>query len=131
MRWFYLLLLCPAFAWAAEIPDTRMLVAKMGGGLLLVLVLVGLLAWAVKRVSGLSRSQGLMKVRGTLMLGPRERLVWVDVSGEQLLLGVSQGRIELLRKLDSSTESLDEAVTPEDKGSFAEKLQVLMGARNA
>ncbi len=128
-RWYGALLLCPGLALAAELPDSRMLVAKMVGGLALVLLLVLALVWLLKRLPGLPRTQGMMRLRGSLMLGPRERLVWVQVGQEQLLLGVAPGRVELLRTLDA--ERMDDAITsasPEDASSFAARLQGLMKA---
>ncbi|MGB9578287.1 MAG: flagellar biosynthetic protein FliO, partial [Halothiobacillaceae bacterium] len=38
-------------------------------------------------------------VQGSLAVGPRERVVWIEVAGHQLVLGVASGQIEPLLHL--------------------------------
>ncbi|WCE03726.1 flagellar biosynthetic protein FliO [Pseudoxanthomonas sp. JBR18] len=68
--------------------------------LLLVLGLIVGLAWLLKRMpgSGFRPAEGL-KVVASLNVGAKERVVVVDVNGEQLLLGVSAGGVRTLHKL--------------------------------
>ncbi len=72
------------------------------GGLIVVLALLLGLAWLVKRymsVPGISK--GRIQVVGGVSLGPRERAVIVEVDGARLLLGVAQGNVRLLDRLES------------------------------
>ncbi|WP_260459727.1 flagellar biosynthetic protein FliO [Enterobacter ludwigii] len=62
------------------------------GALALIVLLMVVLAWAVRR-SGLTRrlnaAQGTITLVATQSLGPRERLVVVDVGEQRLVLGVT------------------------------------------
>ena len=68
--------------------------------LLLVLALIVGLGWLLKRLpgSGFRPSEGL-KLVTSLNVGARERLVVVEVNGQQLLLGVTAGSINTLHVL--------------------------------
>ena len=68
--------------------------------LLLVLALIVGLGWLLKRLpgSGFRPSEGL-KLVTSLNVGARERLVVVEVNGQQLLLGVTAGGINTLHVL--------------------------------
>ncbi len=68
--------------------------------LLLVLGLIVGLGWLLKRMpgSGFRTSEGL-KLVASLPLGAKERVVVVEVNGEQVLLGVTAGGISVLHTL--------------------------------
>lgn len=68
--------------------------------LLLVLGLILGMAWVLKRLpgSGFRPAEGL-RVVASLAVGAKERVVVVDVNGEQLLLGVSPGGVRTLHRL--------------------------------
>ena len=68
--------------------------------LLLVLALIVGLGWLLKRMpgSGFRPAEG-MKLVASLNVGARERLVVVEVNGQQLLLGVTAGGINTLHVL--------------------------------
>ena len=70
--------------------------------LLFVLGLILALAWLAKRMPGLAgASNPSLKLVASLSLGPRERVVVVDVGGTQLLLGVGAGGTRALHTLDA------------------------------
>ncbi|AFN77249.1 flagellar protein FliO [Stutzerimonas stutzeri DSM 10701] len=94
-------------------------------GLLLVIGLIFLLAWLLRRVQQLHpRGAQVIKIVSTQALGPRERLVLVQVGGEQILLGLSAGRITPLHVLEEPVHLPDaEPATPE----FAQRLMELLG----
>ncbi|MFB3128457.1 MAG: flagellar biosynthetic protein FliO, partial [Lysobacteraceae bacterium] len=68
--------------------------------LLAVLALVIGLGWLLKRLpgSGFRPAEG-MKVVASLSVGAKERVVVVEVNGQQLLLGVTAGGINTLHTL--------------------------------
>ncbi|CBA15894.1 flagellar biosynthetic protein FliO [Xanthomonas albilineans] len=68
--------------------------------LLLVLGLILAMAWVLKRLpgSGFRPTDGL-RVVASLAVGAKERVVVIDVNGEQLLLGVSPGGVSTLHRL--------------------------------
>lgn len=71
-------------------------------GLLLVLGLILGLAWLLKRMPGVGlglRANDQLRVVSSLSVGTKERLLVVEVGGEQLLVGVSAGSINTLHRL--------------------------------
>ena len=97
-------------------------------GLLLVLLLIGATAWAVKRFGNVKMgAQGRMKVIGGISLGTRERVVLLEVGEQQLVLGIAPGHI-------STLHVLEHPIPPETKirqsGGFAERLQSVLKGEN-
>lgn len=94
-------------------------------GLMGVLLLILGLAWLLKRFGqGAMLGSQHMKILATMPLGTRERLLLVDVAGQQILLGVSAGRI-------TNLHSFDEPVIQGDNpaySDFAAKLREIMQA---
>ncbi|MGK4351535.1 flagellar biosynthetic protein FliO [Enterobacter sichuanensis] len=82
-----------------SLPATGSILMTVSGALALILLLLVVLAWAARR-SGLARrlndAQGNMTLVATQSLGPRERLVLVDVGDQRLVLGVSASQITCL-----------------------------------
>ncbi|WP_300630036.1 flagellar biosynthetic protein FliO [Pseudomonas sp.] len=94
-------------------------------GLLLVVGLIFVLAWLMRRVQriGPGNSQ-VIELVGSRALGPRDRLVLVQVGEEQILLGITPGRITPLHVLKTPVDAAKtEAATPE----FAQRLMELLG----
>ncbi len=70
------------------------------GGLLLILLLIFGVAWAFKRYTHLPKGRGQnMRVVGGVSLGPRERVVVVEIDDTRLVLGVAPGRVQTLHIL--------------------------------
>jgi flagellar protein FliO/FliZ len=96
-------------------------------GLLLVLGLIFFLAWLLRRVqqAGPAGKGQVIELIGSRALGPRDRLVLVQVGNEQILLGLSPGTITALHVLKEPVEvpGGTEKATPE----FAQRLMELMG----
>ena len=70
------------------------------GALMVVLGLILALAWIARRwlrTPGLSRSG--FTVLGALRIGPREKLLLVEIGGQQVLLGVTPGSVTSLQTL--------------------------------
>ncbi|CAH0326001.1 Flagellar protein FliO [Pseudomonas carnis] len=94
-------------------------------GLLLVIGLIFLLAWLMRRVQRIGPGNGqVIELVGSRALGPRDRLVLVQVGEEQILLGITPGRITPLHVLKTPVDAVKtEAATPE----FAQRLMELLG----
>ncbi|XAE36941.1 flagellar biosynthetic protein FliO [Pseudomonas alkylphenolica] len=95
-------------------------------GLLLVLGLIFLLAWLLRRVQNAAPGSGqLIEILGSRNLGPRDRLLLIQVGKEQILIGHTPGSIEALHVLAEPVEVPAGArqATPE----FAQRLMELMG----
>lgn len=87
-----------------------------------VLALVILLAWLVKRLSG-SRTIQTRELRliGGISLGAKERIVLIQVGDQQLLVGVAPGRLQTLHVLDQPLTS-EEGTTH----GFTQKMSELL-----
>ncbi|HWV10743.1 MAG TPA: flagellar biosynthetic protein FliO [Pseudomonas sp.] len=94
-------------------------------GLLLVIGLIFLLAWLMRRVQQVGPRGGqVIRIMASQALGPRDRLVLVQVGSEQVLLGLSPGRITPLHVMNEPVHLPDgEPATTE----FAQRLMELLG----
>nr|WP_207197650.1 flagellar biosynthetic protein FliO [Pseudomonas sp. TH06] len=96
-------------------------------GLLLVLGLIFFLAWLLRRVqqAGPAGKGQVIELIGSRALGPRDRLMLVQVGNEQILLGLSPGTITALHVLKEPVEvpGISEKATPE----FAQHLLKILG----
>ncbi|WP_296253567.1 flagellar biosynthetic protein FliO [Pseudomonas sp. UBA4194] len=95
-------------------------------GLLAVVGLIFVLAWLMRRVQQAAPRGGqVIDVVGAKALGPRDRLVLVQVGEEQILIGISPGRITPLHVMNKpvNAPSKPEQTTPE----FAQRLMELLG----
>lgn len=106
-----------------------MQLSQLALGLGFVVGLIVLLGWLLRRVGPLA-AQGGQHIRlvSSLPLGPRDRLLLVDVGGTQMLLGASPGRINTLHVFDQPVADLDVAAAA--NGDFARKLQALLKREN-
>jgi len=121
---------------AATVPATAPVVSSalsgIGGqllqlvlGLLLVVGLIFVLAWLMRRVqrAGPAGNQ-VIELVGSRALGPRDRLVLVQVGNEQVLLGVSPGSITALHVMNEPVQVPEtQNTTPE----FARRLMDVLG----
>lgn len=97
--------------------------AQLGMGLLVVVGLIFLLGYLMRRVGPLAPQGGQhIRLISSYPLGPRDRLALVEVGGQQLLLGISPGRITTLHVLDEPVAENADATG----GDFARKLQAML-----
>ncbi len=83
-----------------EPPDfLRMLMS-----LIIVLAVIFLLAFIVKKLKITPHSQKHLRTVAQLSVGTKERVVVVEVNGEQFMLGVTSNNVNLLHKLDQPIE---------------------------
>lgn len=94
-----LLFLAPGLASAAE--NTGSASGYFGVVVSLLLILGGfiLVAWLVRRWMPQGAQAGLVKVVGATSVGPRERVVVVEVEGTWLVLGVGGGQVRSLHTM--------------------------------
>jgi flagellar protein FliO/FliZ len=107
-------LLLPITAWGSDavgpgIPASTYLQATLA-----LLVILGLLfgtAWLARKLSGgKGFGQGGMKIVGGMALGPRERIVLVEVGETWLVIGLVPGQIRTLYQLPKGS-NIDLATT--------------------
>ncbi len=105
---------------------------KLTGGLILVVAAIFAFAWLIKKLNLNQQSpHGLIRIVAGLPLGTRDRIVLVQIGDEQILLGLTPGRIE---KLHTLAEPLDAPGGAPPAGSpanasFARRLKDAMRER--
>jgi flagellar protein FliO/FliZ len=115
----------------APMPHTTSSAGSIGGALFALVLVVGLilvLGWLAKRMPGLGGTRGnpALRLVGSLALGPRDRVVVVEVGGTQLLLGVGSGGTRTLHTL---TEPLPVAPPSKAAPAFAQLLAQHFGKK--
>ena len=96
-------------------------------GLLLVLAIIILLAWLIKRTNRFqTTANGEIRIIAGLALGPRERAVLLQVGEQQILVGVTAQQVQTLHILETPINVEQRHLKPID---FADKFQQIMGKR--
>jgi flagellar protein FliO/FliZ len=114
----------PAVRAASALPDQGSYMLQVLLGLVFVLALVFASAWLLRRVSqGSFSASNHMQVLAALPMGTRERLVLVEVGGQQLLLGITATTINTLHAFDKPVITATEKASPSD---FASKIREVM-----
>lgn len=100
-------------------------------GLLVVVLCIVVLAWFAKKMNRFNTlADGSLKVIGGLSMGSRERVVLLQVGEEQLLLGVSPGKISTLHVLGTPLEVNGSQTENNTGDSFFDKLKTTMADAN-
>ena len=103
---------------------------KLTGGLMLVVVVIFVLAWLVKRFNLAQQAHGgLIRIVAGVSIGTRDRIVLLQVGNEQILVGLTPGRIEKLHTLAEPLPLAGEGA--QATNSFADKINRLMGDRGS
>lgn len=86
-------------------------ILKMVMGLAVVLAVMALISWGVKRMLPNGASQNsVVKVVGGVSVGSRERVVVLEVAGRWLVVGVAQGQVSSIANLAVGSGELAESM---------------------
>lgn len=97
---------------------------------LIVAVLAGT-AWAARKLSnGKGFGNGGMKVIGGVALGPRERIVLVEIGDDWLVVGIVPGQIRTLHRMSKGSPQADEHPAGETDKPFGQWLKSVTERRN-
>ncbi len=77
-----------------------MTIMNVFGSLIIVLGLLFGLAWLYKKLAIKLPGSSHIKIISSVMLGPRERILVIEVQGKQRVLGVTSNQITMLFELD-------------------------------
>ena len=103
-----LLFLAPLSAQAAEAGNAGLSAGNYLQAFFALALIVGLLlgtAWLARKISGeRGFNQGGLKLVGGITLGPRERVVVVEVGDTWLVIGIVPGQIRTLHQLPKGAE---------------------------
>jgi len=105
-------------------------VGQMFFGLAVVIVVLVACLWLLKRLAAPRGSARGLRVLGAAPVGPRERVVLVEVGQKVLVLGVAPGQVTTLDTLDpAQLGSLKPAPESTEPGGFAQRLKQMVEAR--
>lgn len=102
--------------------------------LLLVLAVIALVAWLLKRISMPQNAAGsALKVISGVAVGQRERIVLVEVNDTWLVVGVAPGQVTALHTMPKNALLIASAenASPEVDNKFKNWLKIMMEKRNA
>lgn len=96
----------------AAVPGSPLV--QVSGALLGIILLILAAAWVIKRLGFASKGAGTrgLKVTASTSLGPRERVVIVEVEDARLVLGVTVSQINVLHILPPTSVVPDENPAP-------------------
>jgi flagellar biosynthetic protein FliO len=107
----------------SAVPGSPLL--QVSGALFGIIAFILIIAWIAKRfgVAGKTAAGRGLKVSASTALGPRERVVIVDVEDARLVLGVTASNINVLHKLPPAPVTAEaNAETPADFQSVMKSL---------
>ena len=130
-------------SWAAGVVNTSPSagVFKMMSGLVVVLAVMAVIAWAIKRVLPNigNNQQSVVRVISSVSVGSRERVVVVQVADRWIVVGVAPGQVNGIANLDATSQQalentsshysstnlggISQAFAPSFPPSFSEWLQ--------
>lgn len=143
-RSLLLLFPLPALAQAADVADKTLPPSALSGGgadlagsvgqmffgLAVVIVVLVACLWLLKRLGAPRGNARGLKVLSAAPVGPRERVVLVEVGQKVLVLGVAPGQINALDTLSPDELKLSEPTPASgEANSFAVRLKQLIEAR--
>lgn len=86
---------------------------RAGLSLALVVALIALCAWLLRRFGGAQLGNGgQLQLLASLPLSQRERLALVEVDGRRLLLGIAPGQVSLLKDCGEGESTSPELTAP-------------------
>ena len=108
-------------------PITTGVLLETLSGLVLVLLIIALIAWFLRKYGQFqSSSNNDIYIISNLALGSRERAVLLQVADQQILVGVTTQQINTLYILDKNIETENKIKA---SPHFAERLQQMMQQR--
>ena len=121
---------CPASAQTAAPGIIGGQLVNLLLGMLLVLAIIGGVAWLLKRLTPAGRAgSGLLRVVAGAAVGPRERVVVVEIGTTWLVIGVAPGGVQQLHQMPRIEEAALPAAHNATTPPFAEWLKRLLEKR--
>ncbi|MEQ1766320.1 MAG: flagellar biosynthetic protein FliO [Methylotenera sp.] len=108
-----MLSLIPSLSFAAEVAPVSPTggVLKMVIGLAVVLGVMALITWVLKRlVPGVGNKQSVVRIVGGVSVGSRERVMVLEIAGRWIVVGVASGQVSRLANLEANSSKIEEAI---------------------
>lgn len=104
-------------------PSTFTTMLQVVLALALVMAAIGVAAWAMRRYMPAARGVGgMMKVVGGVMVGPKERVVIVELGDTWLVLGVTPNQVNTLHSLPRPAGGVTEVMKAGEEHAFSQWL---------
>lgn len=104
---------------------------QMLAGLVVVVGLIFASLWLMKKLAApRGAAAGVLRIVAGMAVGPRERVVLVELGDTWLVLGVAPGRVNMLHQLARLAPQESANAPPPDKG-FSTWLQEILERRSA
>lgn len=98
---------------------------KLTTGLVFIVLLIFALAWLMKKMQLTQHSQhGLIHIVSAISVGHRDRIALIQVGDEQILVGLTPGRMQKLHTLKSCINLQDD--NSASQPSFTDKFKQLV-----
>jgi flagellar protein FliO/FliZ len=127
-------LLLPITAWGSDAANQGIPAGTYLQATLALILIIGLLfgtAWLARKLSGgKGFGQGGMKIIGGVALGPRERIVLVEVGDTWLVIGIVPGQIRTLHQLPKGTTVDLDPAAGNTEAPFAQWLKSIKERQN-
>ena len=117
-------------ATAQPVTDLASSLGQMLFGLAVVIAALIACLWLIKRLSAAQGASGALKILGSTAVGPRERVVLVEVGPQVLVLGVAPGNVRTLHIMDASQLPTSTAPAAGTRNDFAGWLRKSLERRN-
>jgi len=105
-------------------------VTQMLAGLVVVVGLIFASLWLMKKLAApRGAAAGVLRIVAGMAVGPRERVVLVELGDTWLVLGVAPGRVNMLHQLARIAPQESASASPPDKG-FGTWLQEIVERRD-
>lgn len=99
-------------------------------GLGIVLAAIAATAWLLKRIGpGQTSAASALRVVGGVAVGPRERVVLVDVGDTRLVIGVAPGHVSTLHQMPRPQDDPAGTVAEPLAGAFQDRLRSLIASK--
>jgi flagellar protein FliO/FliZ len=100
-------------------------ILSVGASLVLVVAAIILCGWLYSRSQGLrTRGGGIINIIATQPLGPKERILLIEIADKQLLVGMTSTQVSTLHVFDQPVLSRDAGV--EQRGNFGDRLKTIL-----
>lgn len=100
-------------------------ILSVGASLVVVVAAIMLCGWLYSRSQGLRiRGGGVISIIATQPLGPKERILLIEIADKQLLVGMTSTQVSTLHVFDEPVVRQEAGV--EQRGNFSERLKVIL-----
>lgn len=100
-------------------------ILSVGASLVLVVAAIILCGWLYSRSQGLrTRGGGIINIIATQPLGPKERILLIEVADKQLVVGMTSTQVSTLHVFDRPVLRPDTGM--EQRANFGERLKTIL-----